>query len=128
MSWDIVLFNSKKTINSIEEFDKKNLVPTDFTQILEKSFNDVIKDGDYREVNGKDFSIEFSIDEEKESNKLLSLHGEKGLFALIELAKQHGWQIFDIGLGSMIDLQNPENNGYENHRKYIAQVIKQMKE
>ena len=47
-----------------------------------------------------------------------------GLFELIELAKQHSWQIFDAGLGNMIDLENPENNGYENHKNYVARVMK----
>ncbi|GAA5023555.1 hypothetical protein GCM10011506_06500 [Marivirga lumbricoides] len=128
MSWDIVLFNSKETIDSIEELDEHKLEPIDFTGILEKSFNDIIIDDNHREINGKDFSIEFFADDELVSNKMLSLYGENGLFELIELAKRHGWQIFDTGLGSMIDLENPENNGFENHRNYVAHVINIMKE
>jgi len=58
------------------------------------------------------------------SNKILSLYGENGLFELIEIAKRQGWQIFDTELGSMIDLDNPENNGYKNHRKYVEQIMK----
>ncbi|GAB5408541.1 MAG: hypothetical protein BalsKO_09060 [Balneolaceae bacterium] len=124
MSWDIVLFNSKETISSIEELDEDKLEPIDFTGILENSFEDIIKDDNHREIKGKDFSIDFFTDEEMVSNKMLSLYGENGLFELIELAKQHGWQIFDTGLGNMIDLKNPENNGYENHRKYVEQIMK----
>ena len=45
-------------------------------------------------------------------------------FELIELAKKYGWQIFDTGLGEMIDLDNPEKNGYENHREYVEQIMK----
>ena len=128
MSWDIVLFNSKEAISSIEELDEDKLEPIDFTGILENSFNDVVKNDNHREIKGEDFSIDFFTDDEMVSNKMLSLHGENGLFELIELAKQHGWHIFDTGLGSMIDLENPENNGYENHRNYVAHVMKKMKE
>ena len=124
MSWDIVLFNSKQTIKSIEELDEDKLEPIDFTGILENSFDEVIENDNHREIKGKDFSIDFFTDDEMVSDKMLSLYGENGLFELIELAKQNGWQIFDTGLGSMIDLENPENNGYENHRKYVEQIMK----
>ena len=125
MSWDIVLFNSKQTIKSIEELDEDKLETIDFTGILESSFNEVIENDNHREIKGKDFSIDFFTDDEMVSNKMLSLYGENGLFELIELAKQNGWQIFDTGLGSMIDLENPENNGCENHRNYVAHVMKE---
>ncbi len=124
MSWDIVLFNSKQTIKSIEELDEDKLEPIDFTGILENSFNEVIENDNHRGIKGKDFSIDFFTDDEMVSNKMLSLYGENGLFELIELAKKHGWQIFDTGLGSMIDLENPKNNGYNNHRKYVALIMK----
>ncbi|MBI0400579.1 hypothetical protein [Cyclobacterium marinum] len=124
MSWDIVLFNSKETISSIEELNEDKLVPTDFTEILENSFDYIVEDNNHREIKGKDYSIDFFTDDELVSNKMLSLYGENGLFELIELAKQHGWQIFDTGLGSMIDLENPENNGYANHRRYVEQIMK----
>ena len=124
MSWDIVLFNSKETIASIEELNEDKLEPIDFTEILGNSFEEVIKDGNHREIKGKDYSINFFTDNELVSNKMLSLYGENGLFESIEIAKQQGWQIFDTGLGSMIDLENPENNGYENHRKYVEQIIR----
>lgn len=124
MGWDIVLFNSKETIASIEELDEDKLEPIDFSQILESSFSEIIKDNNHREIKGKDFSIEFFIGNERVSNTMISLYGENGLFELIELAKKHGWQIFDTGLGEMIDLDNPSKNGYENHRQYIKQIIK----
>ena len=59
MSWDIVLFNSKEAISSIEELDEDKLEPIDFTGILENSFNDVINGDNHREIKGKDFSIDF---------------------------------------------------------------------
>lgn len=124
MSWDIVLFNIKESLSSIEELDEDKLEPIDFTGILESSFEDIVKDKNHREIKGKDFSIEFFTDDEMVSNKMLSLYGVNGLFELIELAKQHDWQIFDAALGTMINLKNPENNGYENHRKYVEQIMK----
>ena len=124
MSWDIILFNTNQKIDSIEDVDESQFEPINFSHILESSFNEIVKDDNHREIKGKDFSIDFFTDEELESNKMLSLYGENGLFELIELAKQYGWQIFDTGLGEMINLDNPEKNGYENHRKYVEQIIK----
>ena len=124
MSWDIVLFNSKETIKSIEELDVDKLEPINFTGVLESSFTEIVKEENHRQIKGKDFSIDFFTDDEPVSNKMLSLYGENGLFELIELAKQQGWQIFDTVLGSMIDLENPENNGYENHKNYVEQIMK----
>lgn len=124
MSWDIILFNTKQKIDSIEEVDENQFVPVDFTQILESSFAEIVNDDNHREIEGKDFSIDFFTDEELAGNKMISLYGENGLFELIELAKKYDWQIFDTGLGEMIDLDNPEKNGYENHRKYVEQIMK----
>ncbi|WP_282126557.1 hypothetical protein [Marinifilum flexuosum] len=124
MSWDIILFNTKQKINSIEEVDESQLEPIDFSQILESSFREIVKDDNHREIKGKDFSIDFFTDEEPVSNKMLSLYGEHGLFELIELAEKFGWQIFDTGLGEMIDLGNPEKNGYVNHREYVEEIMK----
>jgi len=125
MSWDIVLFNSHETISSIEKLNEDKLEPINFTAILEKSFDNIVINGDLREIKGKDFIIDFYADDELVSNKVLSLYGENGLFELIELAKQQAWQIFDTSLGSMIDLENPKHNGYENHRDYVAHVMKE---
>jgi hypothetical protein len=124
MSWDIILFNTNQKIDSIGDVEESQFEPINFSQILESSFSDIVRDDNHREIKGTDFSIDFFTDEELESNKMLSLYGENGLFELIELAKQYGWQIFDTGLGEMIDLDNPEKNGYENHRKYVEQIMK----
>jgi len=45
-------------------------------------------------------------------------HQENGLFELVELAKKENWQIYDTGLDDMINLENPEKNGYENFKHY----------
>jgi hypothetical protein len=124
MSWNIVLFNSKQKIESVEELDENQLEPTDFDQILENSFNQIKKDDNHREIIGTDFTIDFFVHNEPVSNTMLSLYGENGLYELIELAKNQNWQIYDSGIGEMIDLENPEKNGFENHRKYVEQIMK----
>jgi hypothetical protein len=124
MSWDIVLFNSKEKIESIEHLNEDKLEPTDFDLVLESSFSNVIKDDNHREIKGNDFSIDFFLDDSPVTNKLISLYGENALFALIELAKEQGWQIYDTGMAGMIDLEHADKNGYTNHRKYVEQIIK----
>jgi hypothetical protein len=124
MSWDIVLFNSKQKINSVEELDETQLEPTDFCSVIEDHFSNIVKDDNHREKKGNDFAIDYLVDDEKVSNKMMSLYGENGLYELVVLAKKYNWQIFDTGLGQMIDLENPKNNGYENFQKYLEHVLK----
>lgn len=124
MSWDIVLFNSRQKIESVAELDENQLEPTDFYKILETSFDRIKKDDNHREIIGTDFTIDFFVHNEPVSNTMLSLYGENGLYELIEIAKKNNWQIFDSGIGEMIDLENPEKNGFENHRKYVEQILK----
>jgi hypothetical protein len=124
MSWDIVLFNSKQKINSVADLDENQLEPTDFSGILESAFDQIKSDDNHREIIGTDFTIDFYADSEHSSNYMLSLYGENGLYELIELAKKHNWQIYDSGTDEMIDLQNPEKNGFENHKKYVEQIKK----
>lgn len=124
MSWDIVLFHSRQKIKSVEEVDDTQLEPTDFCSAFECHFTEIIKDNDHREIKGKDFAIDYFIDDDKVSNKMVSLYGENGLFELVEIAKKHNWQIFDTGNGQMIDLDNPANNGYENFQNYLLHVLK----
>ncbi len=124
MSWDIVLFNSRKKIKSIEDLDETNLEPTDFCSVLENHFEEIRKDDNHREIKGNDYSIDYFNDDEKMSNKVLSLYGESGLYELVVLAREHNWQIFDTGLGQMMDLENPSNNGYENFQNYLKQILK----
>ena len=123
MSWDIVLFNSKQKINSVAELDENQLESTNFSGILENSFDEIKKDDNNREIVGTDFTIDFYADIEHSSNFMLSLNGENGIYALIELAKKHNWQIYDSGIDEMIDLENPEKNGFKNLREYIQQIV-----
>ena len=106
------------------ELDENQLEPTDFTCILESSFERINKKKHHREIVGTNFTIDFFTNNENSSNFMLSLNGENGLFELIKLAKKHNWQIYDSGIDEMIDLENPERNGFENHRKYIDQILK----
>jgi len=123
MSWDIVLFNSKQKIISVTELDESQLEPTDFSGILEKSFDKIKRDKNHREIIGADFTIDFFANSGFSSNLMLSLYGENGLYELIELAKKFNWQIYDSGIDGMIDLKNPEKNGFKNHRTYVNQIL-----
>lgn len=125
MSWDIVLFNSRQKIQSVEEVDETQLELTDFCSALENHFDRIEKDDNHREIEGKDFAIDYFTDDKPVSNKMLTLYGENGLYELVALARKHHWQIFDTGLGQMIDLENPAINGYENFQIYLKQVLKQ---
>ncbi|MCE7995228.1 MAG: hypothetical protein HEP71_24840 [Roseivirga sp.] len=124
MSWDVVLFNSKQKIISVEDLEVNQLEPTDFCSILESSFPKVIIDNNHREIKGKDFSIDYFIDEEPVSNKILSLYGENALFRLVELSREFDWQIFDTGLDKMIDLEKSHQNGFDNHQERVKQIMK----
>lgn len=124
MSWDIVLFKSRQKIKLIEEMDDTQLEPTDFCTVFESYFTEISKNDDHREVKGRDFTISYFIDEDKVSNKMLTLYGENGLFELVELARKHNWQIYDTGSGQMIDLEDPANNGYGNFQSYLRYVLK----
>ena len=125
MSWDIVLFNSRQKIESPEEVDETQLEPTDFCSVFENHFAEIVKDDNHREIKGKDFSIDYFIDDEPVSNKMMSLYGENGLYEVVALARKYGWQIFDTGHGQMIDLENPANNGYENFQSYLKYILNQ---
>jgi len=125
MSRDIVLFNSRQKIQSVEEVDETQLEPTDFCSVFESYFDNIERDGNHREIKGKDFAIDYFKDNEPVSNKMLCLYGESGLYELVALARKHNWQIFDTGLGQMIDLENPAINGYENFQSYLKHILKQ---
>jgi hypothetical protein len=123
MSWDIVLFNSSQKITSPEDVDDTKLIPTNFCSVFETHFKNITQDNDHRSVNGNDFSIDYFCDNEPTSTMILNLYGEPALFHLIDLAIKSDWQIFDTGLGEMIDLGDPTKNGYKNFQTYLNQII-----
>ncbi|WP_040278990.1 hypothetical protein [Psychroserpens damuponensis] len=123
MSWSIVLFNSNEKIPCDLDFDENILEPILFSDILERSFSEIKSDKNHREIKGSNFSIDFFVDNEPTGTKMLNLYGENGLFELIELAKKYKWQVYDTSLNEFIDIENPKNNGFENHKKYVEQII-----
>ncbi|MCU0322557.1 MAG: hypothetical protein MUE72_09085, partial [Chitinophagaceae bacterium] len=124
MSWDIVIFSSKQKIDSIEEINEELFEPIDFNSVLEKHFDNITVDENHRKIKGDNYSINYFVDTDPVSNILFNLSDEASLFELIRIAKIYGWQIFDTGNGQMIDLENPENNGYHNFKTYLRQVLK----
>ncbi len=123
MSWDIVIFSSKQKIDSIEEINEELFEPIDFNSFLEKHFDNITVNENHREIKGVNYSINYFVDADPVSNILFNLSGETSLFELIRIAKIYGWQIFDTGNGEMLDLENPENNGYDNFQSYLQQVL-----
>jgi hypothetical protein len=123
MSWDIVLFSSEQNLVSLENLEEDLLKPIDFDKVLKSKFENIKKTENHNEIIGKDFSIDFFDDEELVSNKMLSLYGENGLFELIKIAKIENWQIYDSGTGKMLNLEKPEENGYENFRQYLKNIL-----
>jgi len=103
--------------------DEDQLKKMVFNAGLEHSSTEIKKEGDYREIEGVGFSVDYYLSEPS-SNLLLSLDGETAIHVLIELAKEQGWQIYDSAIDSMIDLENPRNNGYSHHQKYVQQILK----
>lgn len=104
--------------------DENQLEQTDYSGILESSFDQIKKEDNHREIIRTNFTIGYFSDNEHSSNFMLSLYGENGLYELIELAKKYNWQIYDSGIDGMIDLVNSEKNGFENRTKYVEQILK----
>ena len=122
MSWDVMIFNLKQKVTSVEEIEDELFIPTDFTLAMHQHFNHLITDDGHREIRGNDFSINYFIDEEPTGNLLLHLEGENAIYPLIHISQTQGWQIFDTGNGEMINLEQPEINGYPDFKKYLQQV------
>jgi hypothetical protein len=123
MSWDIVLFSSKQKIKTLQDLAEDKLVLTNFCTAIENHFPLIIKDDKHREIKGDDYSIEYLHSDEHSTNMLLNLYGENGIYAMIDFAKSHNYQIYDTGLDDMLDLANPGNNGYKDFQKYLAQIL-----
>ena len=128
MSWDIVIFNSKQKITSIEEMDEELLVAIDFDKILQDFFLNIEVNGEHRSIKGADFSVEYFINNEPVSNKLFNLYGEHALFELIRISKTYNWQIFDMGMGEMINIDDPAKNGFHNFQNYLNQLLNKREE
>lgn len=128
MSWDVVLFNSTEKITEPAELDENKLVAVSFKQAFEAYFDNIVKDGDHLEIKGDGYTIDYFGDNEPASNTMLSLYGEGAIYPLIDLAIKNNWQIFDTGLGDMINLNNPSVNGYQNFQAYRTHVLNQYQQ
>ncbi len=122
MSWDIVLFSSKQNLVSLENLNEDLLKPIDFDKVLKSKFQNIKKTENHNEIIGNDFSIEYFDEGELVSNKMLTIFGENGLFELIRIAKIENWQIYDSGIDKMLNLEKPEENGYENFNQYLKSI------
>lgn len=129
MSWDVMIFNLKRKVDSVDEIDESVLVDigtkADFKKIMTNNYQDIIWDKDWGKIERKDFSIEFSLGDSDEpfGNTVFHLYGENAIYEIVELCKKYKWQLFDTGLEQMVDLDNPKNNGYKKHQAYIRQIL-----
>jgi len=123
MSWDIVLFNTTNKIEDITEFNDENLEPIDFNLAFERFFKNIKQDEDAWEIIGEDFTIVHYPDNALTTNCMVNLYGENSIYAIVDVAKTNGWQVFDTGLGEMLDLDDPSKNGYMNFQHYLRQVL-----
>ncbi|RZJ71791.1 hypothetical protein [Flavobacterium sp.] len=124
MSWDIVLFNSTQKIGSVEDIDEDLLFETDFDSALLENLHPIKIDGNNADVENENYALNFFLDDAPASNKMLTLYNENALYEIVRISRAMHWQIFDTGLGEMIDLEHPENNGFENFHAYLAALDK----
>ena len=124
-----MIFNLKRKVDSVDEIDESVLVnigtKADFKKIMTDNYRDITWDKDWGKIERKEFSIEFSLGDSDEpfSNTIFHLYGENAIYEIVELCKKNNWQLFDTGLGQMVDLDNPANNGYKNHQAYVRQIL-----
>jgi hypothetical protein len=129
MSWDVVIFNLNRKVNSVEEIGDSILVDigtyTAFKEVLQEEFPNIAVEEDWITIQGNDYTLETSLGDLDETftNTMFQLSGENAVYALINLCKKKGWQAFDTHLGEMLDLENPERSGYQNYTAYVAQIL-----
>ncbi|KFF02811.1 hypothetical protein [Chryseobacterium luteum] len=129
MSWDVLVFKLNREIKSGSEIDETTIDDIGSeASVLEKlhsHFPD-LKLFDYGEVienmgkiERENFSIEFFILKSTETQNFLSfnLYGKESIYPIVELCKRNGWCVFDTTLGEILNLEEPEKNGYEQFNK-----------
>lgn len=124
MSWDVVLFNTTEKIEDFADFNDENLEPISFDLAFDSFFKNIKKDKDAWEIIGEDFTIVHYPDDEPATNCMVNLYGENAIYAIAHVAKTNNWQVYDTGLGEMLDLDDPSKNGYDNFQDYLRQVLK----
>lgn len=129
MSWDVVVFNLKRKVANVEEIDESVLLEigtyANFEATLKRRFPALANHKGWLKADFGNCSLETSLGEPNGtfSNTIFHLHGENAIHELIELCKANGWQAFDTALGQMLDLDHPERNGYQDHRRYVEQIM-----
>lgn len=122
MSWDVIIFNSADKVDDLDEINSDELEPINFGQVFEKYFKHIKIDGNHREAAGDDFTINYFVDDASSTNFMVSLYGENAIYAIAHLAKTNGWQVFDTGLGEMLDIDDPAKNGYDDFQDYLKTI------
>ena len=130
MSWDVVIFNLSRKIDKAEDIDENVLVNigtgADFKNIIVKEFPYATFEDNWCKIETDSFSLETSLCDPNEelSNTIFHLYGENAIYALVNLCKKQNWQAFDTSLGTMLNLDKPEENGYSKFQEYLTQVLK----
>lgn len=129
MSWDIVLFNLSKQVQSVEEINDEVLVDigtgVQFKQLITEYFPNIRWEKDnWCSIETPEYSIQFSLgdSDDKFSNILIHLYGEKAIYPIIDLCRKFRWQVFDTGNGRMVDIDNPGKNGFTEFQNYLDAV------
>lgn len=129
MSWDVVIFNLSKQVQTVEEINDEILVDigtwSQFKKMLKDYFPAMVFEKDWCKISTEDFSLQTSIGNanERVSSTIFHLHGENAIYAIADLCKRNNWQAFDTYLGDMLNVENPEKNGYQNFNNYLNQII-----
>jgi hypothetical protein len=114
----------------VKEINEELLVEigtwADFRKRLLVQFPQSVFEENWCRIEAIEFSLETSLgpDDECLSNTLFHLYGEKAVYKLIDLCKANNWQAFDTSLGEMLDLENPQHNGFTNFTNYLDHIKK----
>ncbi|RZJ87979.1 MAG: hypothetical protein EOO60_11605 [Hymenobacter sp.] len=128
MSWDIFIFKANCEVKDIDDIEEKLLVNIgtwqEFKLLLLAQFPQASFDGSWCTIEVEHASLETSLGppNEKMSNTIFHLYGTDALHPLLYLCQQNNWQAFDTALGSMLNPDKTERNGYSNFAAYLAQI------
>lgn len=129
MSWDVVVFKLKRKVDSVDEINKNILLDigtrSNFKEMIQNTFPNAVFDNDWCKIENEECSLETSMGDSDGpfSNTIFHLYGEATIYPLIHLCKKYNWQAYDTALDSMIDLETPEINGYEEFNRYLNHVF-----
>ena len=105
---------------------ENNLITFNFKEAIETHFKQInILEPSCWEIIGNGFSIDYYPNNEFSAHIMLDVYGENGLFELIHLAQKYNLQIYDSGIVRFLDINRPEDNGYERFNCYVRQILNQ---